>query len=308
MWKDFFYFTKGQRIGIVVLLVLIVIIYAACYFYPYPVPETNLSDKKFTDEARCFEQGLVLRDSIRHAQWDSAFRQQYNKPEYIHKQAEKYTLFSFDPNKADSATFVKLGLKYYVASNILKFRAKGGVFRTAESFSKVYGITPEKFKELEPYIAIEAVKPIAKDTVIKATGLNKQRNIVVELNTADTTELMQVYGIGRGYAKAIVRFRQQAGGYVSVEQLRELYGMTDAAYTKISPSCRVDISKVRKINVNTASVERLNAHPYLNFYEAKAIYEYRRRKGRLQSVDELRQLPELSPQTLARISGYFTFE
>lgn len=307
MWKDFFYFTKGQRIGIIMLVVLVIITFTACYIYPLLVPETKTSDNKFLDEARRFEQGLVLRDSIRKAQWDSTYQKQYERQTYPQKPVEKYSLFRFDPNKADSSTFVQLGLKNYVASNILKFRTKGGIFRTPESFSKVYGISPEKFKELEPYISIAEIKTIAKDTVRKSVG-SKQKDIVVELNTADTTELMKVYGIGRGFAKAIVRFRQQTGGFVKVEQLMELYGMTDATYAKISPSCRIDISKVRKISVNSASVEKLNAHSYLNFYESKAIYEFRRKKGKLKSVDELRQLPELSPETLGKISAYLTFE
>ncbi|MFZ4583398.1 MAG: helix-hairpin-helix domain-containing protein, partial [Paludibacter sp.] len=124
----------------------------------------------------------------------------------------------------------------------------------------------------------------------------------------DTTELMQVYGIGRGYAKAIVRFRQQTGGFVSVEQLRELFGMTDANFDKISPSCTVNMQLVRKIAVNTASVEKLNAHPYLNFYESKAIYEFRRRKGKLNAATQLSVLSEIKPETLRKISPYLSFE
>lgn len=308
MWKDFFYFSKGQRAAIVVLILLIIITIAIELLLTNFIPQQEQPKSDFLDEAQRFEQTLVSRDSLRRAQWeqkyDSIFK---NDKGFVKKEAEKYSLFKFDPNTVDSATFVKLGLKPFVASNILKFRNKGGKFRTPESFSKVYGIYPEKYKELEPYIAIAEIKQIAKDSV-KTASPAKIKNMVVELNSADTTELMKVYGIGRGYAKAIVRFRQQTGGFVSVEQLRELYGMSEESFNKISPSCKVNPDLVKKIQVNTASVERLNAHPYLSFYESKAIYEFRRRKGKLKSANELAAIPELKAETIRKIQPYLSFE
>ena len=308
MWKDFFYFSKGQRTAILVLICLIIITIAVEFLLPYFIPQQEQSKSDFFDEAMRFEQTLVSRDSLRRAQWEQKYDSIFqNDKEFVKKEAEKYSLFKFDPNTVDSATFVRLGLKPFIASNILKFRKKGGKFRTAESFSKVYGIYPEKFKELEPYIAIAEIKQTTKDS-IKSPSTTKIKNIVVDLNSADTTELMKVYGLGRGYAKAIVRFRQQTGGFVSVEQLRELYGMSEENFNKISPSCKVNTQLVKKIQVNTASVERLNAHPYLNFYESKAIYEYRRRKGKLKNANELTAISELKPETIRKIQPYFSFE
>ena len=308
MWKDFFYFSKGQRTAIIVLICLIIITIVIEFLLPYIIPQQEQSKSDFFDEAKRFEQTLVSRDSLRRAQWEQKYDSIFqNNKEFVKKEAEKYSLFKFDPNTVDSATFVRLGLKPFIASNILKFRNKGGKFRTSESFSKVYGIYPEKFKELEPYITIAEIKQTAKDSV-KSTTPTKIKNIIVELNSADTTELMKVYGLGRGYAKAIVRFRQQTGGFVNVEQLRELYGMNEENFNKISPSCKVNTQLVKKLQVNTASVERLNAHPYLNFYESKAIYEYRRRKGKLKNANELTAISELKSETIRKIQPYFSFE
>lgn len=308
MWKDFFYFSKGQRTAIIVLICLIISTIAVEFLLPYFIPPQEQSKSNFLDEAKRFEQTLVSRDSLRRAQWEQKYDSIFqNNKEFVKKEAEKYSLFKFDPNTADSATFVRLGLKPFIASNILKFRNKGGKFRTPESFSKVYGIYPEKYKELEPYIAITEIKQTTKDS-IKSSSPTKIKNMLVELNSADTTELMKVYGLGRGYAKAIVRFRQQTGGFVSVEQLRELYGMSEENFNKISPNCKVNTELVKKIQVNTASVERLNAHPYLNFYESKAIYEFRRRKGKLKNANELAAISELKPETIRKIQPYFSFE
>ena len=307
MWKDFFYFSKGQRTGIIVLVVLILFTVALNFILPYFYSAKEPDGSAFLSEARDFKRGLVSRDSLRQLAWEEKYKKEFGEKYVRQKPTNSYALFNFDPNKADSATFMRLGLRNYVASNIIRFRSRGGIFKTKESFSKVYGLAPEKYKELEPYISIAAIAEAKKDSV-KTPTKTKSTNIIVELNSADTTQLMQVYGIGRGYAKGIVRFRQQTGGFASVEQLRELYGMTDANFAKISPSCTVNVALIQKIKVNTASVDKLNAHPYLSFYQAKAIYELRRNKGKLKSVQDLKELDGLKPEQLAKIEPYLSFE
>lgn len=247
MWKDFFYFSKGQRIGIVVLVVLILLVLAVNFTLPLFFPPTEKFDNSFITEVDAFKKTLVLRDSMYKAKRKSEYEQRYQKytPYPECQKGTSYSLFPFDPNTADSATFIRLGIKPFVVSTVLKYRSKGGKFRTPTDFAKVYGILPEKFKELEPYISIQEIK---SKVVVKAK--ETKQNVVVELNTADTTQLMQVKGIGRGYAKGIVRFRRETGGFVSVEQLREIYGMRPENFERIRPFCNVNPELVKKINVN----------------------------------------------------------
>ena len=119
---------------------------------------------------------------------------------------------------------------------------------------------------------------------------------------------MQVTGIGRGYARGIIRYRQLTGGFISVDQLSEIYGMRQENLEIIRPHCKVNQELVRKIKVNIASVERLKSHPYLNFYQSKAIYELRRKKGKLKNIKELKVLPEFTPESLAKIEPYLSFD
>ncbi len=312
MWKDFFYFSKGQRIGILVLIALILSALAANYTLPYFFPVTEKDGTAFLKEAERFKKSLLLRDSLRQADWQQKYeeRQRLYKEKYKNYYSFKtsenkiaYTLTVFDPNTTDSVGFVRLGLKPYIAANIQKYRKKGGTFRTPADFAKVYGISPEKFKELEPYIKIAEIKPAkAENATIKRI------DIIVELNSADTNLLMQVKGIGRGYAKGIVRFRQVTGGFVSVDQLSEVYGMRPENLEIIRPYCKVNTTLIKKISVNIASVERLRTHPYLNFYKAKAIYELRRKKGKLRGLNDLAELSELSPGDLIRLKPYLSFD
>jgi len=315
MWKDFFYFSKGQRIGIIVLISLILIVLAANYSLPlfFPVKETDGS--AFLKEAENFKKSLVSRDSLRQADWESKYaeRQQLYEEKYkkyhnyslskVFDNKPSYSLFLFDPNTADSTTFVRLGLKPFIASIILRYRKSGGMYRVPTDFSKTYGISAEKFKELESYIKIAELKTVKIENVIA-----KRSDIIVDLNSADTTLLMQVKGIGRGYAKGIVRFRQHTGGFVSVDQLGEIYGMKPESMERIRPFCKVNLDLVQKIKINTASVERLKTHPYINFYQAKALYELRRKKGKLKDFNELKVLTEFTSEALFKLKPYLSFE
>jgi DNA uptake protein ComE-like DNA-binding protein len=316
MWKEFFYFSRGQRVGIIVLILLIVLALAVNYSLPYFYPVTEKDGAAFLNEVRIFKKSLVSRDSLRQAEWQRQYEErqrQYEEkykndtsyPSYktFEKKKESYALFSFDPNIIDSAGFVRLGLKPFIASNILKYRKKGGMFRSSADFAKVYGILPEKMKELAPYITITEIKQVKNEIV-----QTKRTDIIVELNSADTTLLMQIKGIGRGYAKGIVRFRQSTGGFVSVDQLSEVYGMRPENLEKIRPFCSINAALVRRINVNTATAQRLDAHPYLNFYQARAIYELRRNKGKLRDISDLKVLSELSSEDLLKIKPYLSFE
>ena len=312
MWKDFFYFSKGQRIGIIVLISLIIIVLIANFALPLFFPREEIPKNAFLSEVKAFKKTLVSRDSVRQAMWQQKYADRYKKYQQYQNDASTkheltYSLFTFDPNTIDSVGFTRLGLKPFMASNILKYRHKGGKFRTPVDFSKVYGITPDKFKELEPYIAIKEVTKSKSDTIIAPKKAFKQ-DIIVDLNSADTTLLMQVKGIGRGYAKGIVKFRKETGGFASVDQLHEIYGMRPENYEKVRPFCTVNMALIQRIKVNTASVERLNAHLYINFYQAKALFELRRNKGKLKEMNDLKILQEFTPEDLNKLKPYLSFE
>ncbi len=313
MWKDFFYFSKGQRTGIIVLIILIVLALIANYSLPLFFSVSEKDGTAFLKEAEVFKKSLISRDSLRevdrqlkYEERQRMYEEKYKKNSSSYTAFDKkqnYTLFQFDPNTIDSITFVRLGLKPFVASNILKYRKNGGKYRNTVDFSKVYGITPEKFKELEQFIKITENQPIKPNN-----SSTKRSDIIVDLNSADTVLLMQVKGIGRGYAKGIVRFRQQTGGFISVDQLSEIYGMRTENMEKIRPFCKVNPDLVQKIKVNIVSAERLKTHPYINFYQAKAIYELRRKKGKLKDISDLKVLPEFTPESLDKIKPYLSFE
>ena len=131
---------------------------------------------------------------------------------------------------------------------------------------------------------------------------------VVELNSADTTILKKVPGIGSTFARRIVKYRELLGGYVSVQQLTEVYGIDNERYEELKPWFIADSSFVRKLNVNQAPIRELYRHPYIDSQQARAINQLRRQKGRLTGWENLRLLEEFSEADRERLSHYLSFE
>lgn len=299
MWKDFFYFTKRERVGIYVLIAMIGIIVGIDLFLSARI-EAGARDltEQEKKELQDFLASVKEKKKSRKAKYQNGSG--YEAP---------VILAPFDPNIVDSAAFVRLGLKPFIARNIIRYRAKGGKFRTPESFAKVYGITRQQFEVLLPYITISEQFRLKRDTLyakIKTDTMNFFKyptGTVIELNSADTTELKKIPGIGSGIARMIVGYRSRLGGFYKTEQLQELKYVP----VELNKWFSVASSSIRKININKAGVERLTAHPYINFYQAKVITEYRKKKGLLKNLSQLALYEEFTKADLDRIFHYIEF-
>lgn len=223
-------------------------------------------------------------------------------------------LSAFDPNTADSTLMLSLGLQPWQVRSIYRYRAKGGIYRQPSDFARLYGLTVKQYKELLPYIHIsDEYKPAAEvygRTDAVRSGRDTLRYPVklrpgqyVTLDDADTASLRKVPGIGRYYASRIVRYRNDLGGYVSVAQLSEIEGIPEAALSYF----RVTGGAVRKLNLNRLTLNELKHHPYINFYQARRIIDYRRLKGPLHSIDDLRLLKDFSQRDIERLRPYVEF-
>lgn len=242
-------------------------------------------------------------------------------------------LFAFDPNTADSLTLIELGLRPWQVRNMMKYRAKGGRYRKAEDFSKLYGLTDSAFAALRPYIRIDSTAWVARrdslrllkherdslkhvadslrrDSIYAARGYRMKKDTIIELNNTDTVALQYIRGIGPAVARHIVRYGQQLGGYVSPEQIREIQALRDykVPFDSVIPHLTAERDSVLRMRVNYIGVERMQRHPYLSFTQAKAIYELRRNKFYLKSIDELRSLPCLTEEDIKRLEPYLSFE
>jgi len=232
---------------------------------------------------------------------------------YYAQPVRKVEEFAFDPNTADSTQLLRLGLKPWHVRNIYRYRAAGGVFRQKEDFARLYGLTAKDYRRLAPYIRIsddyqpasmlvgERKRAEPRDSARFPVKIQADEHIV--LNTADTAELKRVPGIGSYYAREIVRYGQWLGGYVSVDQLDEIDGFPAEAKKYFV----IKAPEPRKLNVNQLSVAQLRRHPYINYYMAKTIVDYRRLHGPIRSLQDLRLSRDFPPSVIARLEPYVTY-
>lgn len=129
----------------------------------------------------------------------------------------------------------------------------------------------------------------------------------VELNSADTLTLQLVHGIGPAYARRIVRYRERLGGFLSTDQLLEVYGFTPELLAHITPTLKLDTSGVRRIPINTIELKQLAKHPYVEYYQARDIVRLRQRGVRFHTADDLRTVPSMADSTLERLLPYLDF-
>ena len=233
---------------------------------------------------------------------------------YYNVEEKKAERFAFDPNTADSTQLLRLGLRPFIVRNIYKYRAKGGRFRKPEDFARMYGLGKEEYKSLAPYIKISSdyqpASSLISETEKSSTPKDSLRYPVklsfgehIALNTADTTMLKRVPGIGSGYARAIVNYRNRLGGYVDVNQLLDIKGIPPEALQYIV----LGNSDVKKLDVNHLSLNQLKQHPYLNFYQARALVESRRLHGPLRSAADLRLISDFTEADIKRLIPYLQF-
>ena len=295
-----FLLTGEQWLGLLVLGVIIAgTMVGMKYLQPADEPTILVEDSGKTD----FKDYQVKQDSLYKAKWKKTYK----------RDTIAIRMQMFDPNTVDSLTLLHLGFKPWQAKNMLKYRAKGGKYRKKEDLKKLYGMTDSMYLALAPYIYIKdsIVVDSARIDSVRMDSLPKWKSIkkdtILNLRTADTTELKLIRGIGSYRAKMIVRYREQLGGYAQVEQIMEARGMDKVIADSILPHFYIDSVVVNKIPINHIRPEVLQRHPYLNFEQAKAIYEYRRKHIRIKSAEELNKIKGLSPTDIEKISIYLDF-
>ena len=305
MWKDFFYYSKSERRAVFVLSLIIVILIIGSFVLPY---FNNVSNETLVSEMDRLAFEDKLEQDIKHP-FDSSYVQRMTN-----RRDNSYRLKEFDPNTADSLELSSLGLSPFVVRNVLKYRDKGGAFRSSESFARIYGISDETFSQLKPYISIskefvkkqesESTVSVVQsvDTIIRVFKYSE--GTLVDVGMADTTELKKIPGIGTGIAKAIVSYRNRLGGFYSLDQLHEIKYITP----ELMRWFKLDSLNLRKISINNVGIDLLRNHPYVNFYQAKVIVEHRKKKGKIKSLSQLSLYEEFTEKDLKRLVYYFTFD
>ncbi len=235
-------------------------------------------------------------------------------------------LFLFDPNTIDSATLVSFGLPAWKVKNFVHYRAAGKVFRTPDDLLDTYGWESADLEPLLPYIRIGAQYQTQRNyeqrnydaiphrpSFADADSMNSRdfprvekfkTLTLVDVNTADTTLLQRIPGIGSYYSRSIVRLREKLGGLHSLEQLFQIRDFPESALEWLEVKTPV----FRKVNLNTADFKTLAAHPYVGYDRTKLIQRRVRLYGPFKNEQELIDAGIFTEEDLAPLRPYLTFE
>lgn len=178
----------------------------------------------------------------------------------------------------------------------------------------------ENNKDFESFIAqlkdVDSIASEKREQNIRVyeKKFNKSRSFqklkegeTIELNSSDTTLFKKIPGIGSGFARRIVKYRDILGGYYSKDQLKEVWGMDDYLYAEIAPYIILE-KGYSKLHINKCSFEELSRHPYINYKQAQIIVDIRERKGNIESLERLALLDEFSESDLNKLKHYLVFD
>ena len=274
--KDYFQFNKKERNGILLLSCLLLLL---ILFYQF----SHLLKQESRTDFSSFEKALAELE--------------YEQEPTIEKQ--KDSLFYFNPNTLSDKGWLVLGLPSTKLSVLRNFQKSGAIFKTKTDLKNCFAITDEFYEKVEKYISIPEIKKT--ETPINKT---KKTNQIVELNQADSLQLISINGVGPFYAKQILKYRKELGGFRNYAQLTEIWGLENLEIQKLKQQTSIDTLHIRKVNVNTIELEQLKLHPYLNYKQAKMILNYRKQHGDFKQVKDIRKIKPISPELFRKIAPY----
>ncbi len=313
--KEYFSFSRGERNGIIVLLIIIVILIFSPYAISFFKEQKEIDFSQFQKEITEFEQ-----------------RQELAQQKKEHQKSGSHELFNFDPNEITEDDWKRLGVSERTARIIMNYREKGGIFLEKDDLLKIYGFDTSAYRMIEPYIVIAeddeqsrdkyAMNPFDKPVYRKQPERKPQpkrdfhyerkseyrprEKVAVELNSADSLALIGVNGIGLTLSTRIIKYRNRLGGFVSVEQVMEVYGIDSALFQIMKPSLAVDETKAKKLPINIIAQEELERHPYFRRNIAKAIVNYRQHHGAFTVIEDLKKIYVVDENLFEKIKPYIT--
>ena len=289
--RSFFGFSRSETNALLILLPLMVLLIFSEPAYRY----------WFTNRPVSFSKDSIRLDSL-IATW------QWERIDSVTESIER-PLFRFNPNKASKDTLLLLGFSSSLATRMVNYRTKGGVFKIKSDLLKIYGADTLLYRKLYalidlPIVAGKKTREFPRDSFPKRPIVAITK---LDLNVADTTQLITVYGIGSKFSKRIVEYRERLGGFVSMDQLNEVYRLDTTAVGRLKKKFFVlPDYRPRQMQLNTVVERELAAHPYFSYKLAAAIVAYRFQHGNFTSIEDLVSLKLLTERDFQRIKPYIT--
>lgn len=303
-------FTRKERTGIIVLLLVIIGATALPFLYPL-FKSKRVTAAPTQDEMAA----LSIKQKDSGNDTNTGYKREYNQYHTYRNNktaAPMGELFYFDPNTASVADWKRLGLRDKTIATIQNYLSKGGHFYQPEDIGKIWGLHDDEVERLQPYVRIAASANV--DKYNRSPGFEKKeyayekKMATVDINAGDTAAFIALPGIGSKLAGRIVAFRNKLGGFYSINQIAETYGLADSVFQKIKSRLVLAQSTITLININTATLEQLKQHPYIRYQLANAIVQYRAQHGAFAAVEDLKKIMLVTEDVYNKAVPYLTVQ
>jgi competence protein ComEA len=291
--SDSLAFSRSEARGLLVLLavVLVVAVVPNLYLSSMSKQEQTLDAEGLAQWKLQIEQSIKLKE---------------NEMPKVHSSKILPPPALFDPNYASVELMQACGLSERVARGAVRYRDAGGVFRVKDDIRKLHGITDDMVRKVWGYLDLpEKREYAALENSPRSGFVNKRKIREFELNNATAPDLVQLYGIGEKRAELILKYRDRLGGFVSYDQLLEVYSMTPEVVDTIRAHTSLKYP-VKTISLNTDSVKWLTKHPYINNKLGYAIINYRKVHGDFKRVEDVRKIKILSDSIYHKLTPYLS--
>ena len=273
--KSFFALRKSEQRGIIILLFLLLLILAFNLFLPGIIssnenvnPANNNDVRRFIAAQHHLDDSLLFVKLQRHGNLNNSLAARFMHP------------VPFDPNTVSEKVMQQMGLNHKQIFTILNYRKHNGLFLKKTDLQKIYGLSSVEYHILEPYIMLHSISHTAHHQ-------NIRKQLPTDLNSCTPDELAHREHVKPWLAERIVKYRNLLGGFYSIEQLNEVYGMKKRDINKIKASLIIDTTKIHKINLNKAKFKTILHHPYFDYKTTKKLFYLR---DKLHGFNNLTQL------------------
>ncbi len=295
LYTEQYYLNKKERLGIISLLIILTL--------------TTLIPLLWRPPESKFFQADGVDQKLRFEKSDNAIKQTYDSKTYKHSNTKKVIPSKFNPNTMNESLALKIGFTKKLYNTLYNYRKKGGKFKNPEDLKKLYGMDSTLYNQILPYIELNnEIKVFKKDTnqTFQSKILSQPKE-KIEINNTSIEQLVNLPCLGPKLSERIIKFRDALGGFNSLTQIAEVYGLSDSCYTILKSLLECN-SIIRHLAINHLDIDELESHPYVNRKQANFIVQYRRQHFRINNINEMRDTKYFEESWLNKMSPYFDFK
>lgn len=288
--QSFFKFSREQRTGVFLLFTIIISLQLVYFFVDFSTFSKDSPEK---------ENWLSLQSQI------DSLKQE--KLDYVPK------MYPFNPNFITDYKGYKLGMSVSEIDRLIAFRKQNKYVNSPQEFQAVTKVSDSLLNVISPYFKfpdwLNNKKEFKEYKKYPNTAFAKKEKIaIIDINKATKEDLIKIYGIGEAISIRILKFKESLGGFVSMEQMNDVWGLSPEVIENLNTHFKVSaLPKLKKIDINNASIKELSEFPYFKYPISKNIVTFRSMNGDFKNIDDLTKIKGMSIEKANIIVLYLDF-